>query len=172
MAGKHAVFIVAQKNFRDEEYFEPKKILEAAGIAVSTASSYLTPATGKLGGTAEIDLLFTEIDASKFDIVIFVGGSGVVAYWDDWRAQSVAKLFLENNKPVAAICSAPVILAKAGLLKGKRATSFNGDSDKMRECGAVYSDKEVEIDGLIITANGPEAAKAFGRTIVEFLSAR
>ncbi|MEK6796720.1 MAG: DJ-1/PfpI family protein [Spirochaetota bacterium] len=170
MAARTIVLVVAPKNFRDEEYFEPKKIFLAAGHKVVTASSGLSPAQGKLGGTADIDLLFTEIDATKFDIVVFVGGPGVVVYWDDWRAQALAKLFIENGKPVAAICSAPVILAKAGVLNGRRATCFPGDADKLKAAGAIVSEKSVEVDGSIITGNGPEASKEFGKAIVDYLA--
>lgn len=167
---KQVVFIVAHKNFRDEEYYEPKKIIERAGVKVLTASSYLTPATGKLGGEAHVDLLFTEIKASEFEAIVFIGGPGVVMFWDDWRTQSLAKLFLEHNKVVAAICSAPVILARAGLLKDVTCTSFSGDEDKVRAEGGNWTGNEVEKDGLIITGNGPSAAKAFGHAIVDALS--
>ena len=77
----------------------------------------------------------------------------------------MARSFAEAGKVVAAICIAPVILARAGLLKGKRATVFPDGIPELEKAGAVYTAQSVERDGRIITGNGPEAAEAFGREI-------
>lgn len=172
MAGERTnkvVFIIAHERFRDEEYFEPKAVLEEADYEVVTASSYLTPASGKLGGTAEVDVIFSEINVDNYDAIVFVGGPGVVTYWDDWRAQALGRLFKDNDKPVCAICSAPVILARAGLLEGKKATSFPGDRESMEKEGVEYSEGPLEYDFGILTGNGPDAAYDFGKAIVRLL---
>ncbi|MCS7131535.1 MAG: DJ-1/PfpI family protein, partial [Hadesarchaea archaeon] len=91
-------------------------------------------------------------------------------YFNDERALSIAKDAAKKGKKVGAICIAPIILANAGVLEGKRATVWNGDFVRMlKERGAKYTGKQVEVDGNIITANGPTAAKEFGRTIAKEL---
>ena len=81
---------------------------------------------------------------------------------------------MEKQKILAAICIAPAILAKAGVLEGKNATVWSSVLDKgpikiLEENGANYVEKDVVVDGNIITANGPQAASEFGRKIVEIL---
>lgn len=167
---KFVLFIIPAGNFRDEEYFEPKKILEAAGYKVITASTEVGDFVGKLGGTAHIDLLFSEVYALDYDAIVFVGGPGVVTLWDDWRAHELAKLFLEKELKVCAICSAPIILARAGLLNGKKSTCFERDSHELERHGGVYTGNATELDGNFITANGAEASVAFGELILKELS--
>lgn len=167
---KTVVFVIAHKNFRDEEYFEPKGVLEGAGWKVITASTYLTPAMGKLGGEASVDVIFSEVDVNDYDAIVFIGGPGIVTLWDDWRTQGLAKLFAENNKLLAAICSAPVILAKAELLNGKKATCFPDDQNYLTKAGATYTGDNITWDESgVLTANGPKAAKEFGTALLMVL---
>ena len=70
---------------------------------------------------------------------------------------------------VAAICIAPSTLANAGLLEGKRVTSFASEKQNIESKGATYTGGMLEMDGKIITANGPQAARAFGKKIAELL---
>jgi protease I len=83
---------------------------------------------------------------------------------DDPEAQRIAQEAAAEGKVLAAICVAPITLAKAGLLKGKRATS-SMDSWNLKSEGAIPVYDNVVRDGLIITANGPAAAQLFGETI-------
>lgn len=167
---KKVLFVIAFNNFRDEEYLEPKKILTESGYTVVTASTELGEARGKLGCAAEVDILFSEIKIKEYDAIVFIGGSGIVSLWDDERLHEIATIFHDEEKIVAAICSAPVILARAGLLKGKKATSFINDEKWMKEKGAVYTGNQVEIDENIVTANGHEAAKEFAKTLIAMMA--
>lgn len=162
---KNAVMIVAQDNFRDEELLQPKEILERNGIGVKIASTTLKEIKGMLGAKVKPDILLAEVDQRKFDAVIFVGGSGATQYWQDPLAHELARLAQSNNKVVAAICIAPVILAEAGLLKGRRATVWQSEAGKLKALGANYTGKPVERDANIITAAGPFAAREFGEEI-------
>ncbi len=164
---KKAVMIIAENDFRDEEFFQPKEALENAGIEVKVASTTLNLARGMLGRTFKPQLLVKDINVRDFDAVIFVGGAGAVQYWDDATAQQIAREAYNNGKIVAAICVAPVILAKAGILKGKRATVWDSDSGELISAGAKYSKRNVEKDGKIITASGPFAAREFGEELVK-----
>ena len=168
--GKKAVMIIAQNNFRDEELLKPKEVLEKNGVIVTVASSSLKESTGMLGAKVKPDILFTNINVADYDAVIFVGGSGASEYWDNPTAHKIANEANNAKKIVGAICIAPVTLAKAGLLKDKKATTFSSTINDIKSAGAKYTGAEVEIDGNIITASGPAAAQKFGETIVKALN--
>jgi protease I len=171
--GKKAVMIIAFRDFRDAEYFLPKEILEKAGIEVKTASNRMGTAIGADGGDTKVDLLVSQINVSDFDAIIFVGGPGCLNALDNEDSYRVAREAVSQEKILAAICISPVILAKAGVLKGKKATvwtDFTKSQAKILEKeGATFEEKPVVVDGKIITANGPGAAKDFGEAILEFL---
>lgn len=168
--GKKAVMIIAQNNFRDEELLKPKEILEKNGVAVTVASSSLKESTGMLGAKVKPDILFTTIKVSDFDAIVFVGGSGSMEYWDNTTAHKIATEANTAKKTIGAICIAPVTLAKAGLLKNKKATTYSSTINDIKACGAVYTGAEVEMDGNIVTASGPAAAQKFGETLVRALT--
>ena len=169
------LFIISFRDFRDEEYFTPKEILENAGAEVKTASNRIGTAIGADGGEAEIDFLVSEINPADFDAVVFVGGPGCLSSLDNENSYKLIKEAVAKNKVLAAICIAPVILAKAGVLRGKKATVWTNPMDKsavkiLEDSGAIYEDKSVVVEGKIITASGPAAAKEFGQAIVKVLT--
>jgi protease I len=163
------VFFVAPVNYRDEELQEPKDVMEAKGIYTVVASIGRGTARGKLGGTANCELGVNEIDPNRYEGIIFVGGPGVIEqrFPDNPAVIQLAQKFAAAGKVVAAICVAPRILAKAGLLNGKKATVFNDPESitLLQQAGAKYSGKDVEVDGKIVTANGPTVAKRFGERV-------
>lgn len=163
------IMIIAQKNFRDEELFDTKSALASAGIEVKIAAPELATAFGKLGAAVEPDFSISEIEPQKFDAVVLVGGSGAADFIDDKKIQNLAREFYDRGKIVAAICIAPAILARAGLLSGHRATCHGYAENYLREAGAEFTAEDVERDAQIITANGPASASLFGRAIVEAL---
>ncbi len=166
---KKAVMIIAHKDFRDEEFLQPKEILEKNGVSVTVASSSLSEAKGVLGAKVKPDILFNQINMNDFDAAVFIGGGGASQYWNDPAAHKIARDAIANNRILAAICIAPVTLAKAGVLKGKRATVWPSESGQLTAEGANYTSKNVEKDGKIITAAGPHAAKEFGEELVKAL---
>jgi protease I len=172
--GKKAVMIIAFREFRDAEYFVPKEILERAGIEVKTASNKMGLAIGADGGDTKVDLLVSQINVADFDAIIFVGGPGCLDALDNEDSYRVARDTVSQGKILASICISPVILAKAGVLEGKRATCWTdplGSQAKiLKEKGAIFEKKSVVVDGKIITANGPGAAEEFGEKIVEALT--
>lgn len=160
--------IIAFENFRDEEYKEPKVIFEKAGVKVITASSKLGTATGKLGMKTKVDITLDQLKAAAYDAVLFIGGPGCYDYYNDPAAHKIAKDTISQGKLLGAICAAPGILSNAGVLKGKKATMF-ADDGTLAKGGATYTGKGVEIDGKIITATGPQTAKAWGEAILKAL---
>lgn len=171
---KRAVMIIAFRDFRDQEYFVPKEILEKGGVEVKTASNKKGLAIGADGGETEVDLLVSEIKVEDFDVIVFVGGPGCLKALDNEDSYRVCREAIEKNKILSAICISPVILAKSGVLNGKRATvwtdSLGTQTKVLREKGAVVESKNVVVDGNIITANGPGSAQEFGESILQLLT--
>lgn len=161
--------VIASNNFRDEEYAEPRRTLESAGARVTVACSSLNTAKGKLGLEVKPDILINEVKESDYDGIVFVGGGGSQEYFNSPVAHRLAQSFHGSGKLTSAICIAPAILANAGLLKNKKATSFPSEADSLKEKGAVFTGNSVESDGKIVTGSGPEAAKKFGEKLVEVL---
>jgi protease I len=163
--------IIAPQNFRDEELLYTRDELETAGAQVTVASTTTGTVTGMFGATATPDITIDQVKVDDYDAVVFVGGSGSEVYFDNPTALNIAKETHSKNKLLTAICIAPSILANANLLQGKRATVWAGDKyiNILRSKGANYTGESVTQDGRIITANGPEAARQFGRTIIQNL---
>ncbi len=170
MDGKSVLMIIAPENFRDEELMEPKDVLENAGVEVTIASKGTSSAKGSYGAVVSVDRDLSEVNVDEYDAVVFVGGSGSSVYFEDETAHNIARSAYEKGKVLAAICIAPSTLANAGLLEGRKATSFPSEQENLEEKGAEYTGANVEADGRIITGSGPHAATEFGQKIVEALS--
>ncbi|MFH1826700.1 MAG: DJ-1/PfpI family protein [bacterium] len=162
---KKVALIIPFQGFRDEEYLEPKAVFETSGIAVTTASTQVGTATGKLGAKAKVDITLNDLKVADYDAILFIGGPGSYALRDNPIAHKIAQEAVEQDKILAAICAAPGILAKAGVLEGKKATMFAPNNEILTKHGASYTGNGVEIDGKIITATGPETAKRWAQTI-------
>lgn len=166
---KKILIVVAPIDFRDEELLDPKNIFEKNGFSIEIASKNTKIAKGMLGGEISVDRDISKVDAKDYDAVIFVGGTGSSIYFNDQHALNLAKRASGLGKIIGAICIAPSILANAGLLSGKTATSFPSEKDNLIKHGAKYSGENVSVDGKIVTANGPKSAKLFGQKISELL---
>ncbi len=169
LAGKKVVMIIAPQNFRDEELLEPKQILAEKEVEVKVASTSLEIAKGMLGAEVKPDMLISDIKSEDWDAIILIGGTGSSVYWDDSSVHSLLNEAVKQNKIVGAICIAPVTLANAGILSGKKATVYQSEAQKLKDKGAEYTGEGVERDGNIITASGPPAAKEFGNAIAQAL---
>lgn len=170
LSKKQVLMIIAPENFRDEEYFEPKEILEKAGATITTAST-APEARSKAGKSIRVDLMLGELSDQDYDGLIFVGGSGAEIYFPMIKCHRLAQDMNDEGKIVGAICIAPTILAHAGLLQGQKATCFESQIDELKRNGATFTDEEVTItdDQLIITANGPQASSSFGQGFAKLL---
>ena len=101
------------------------------------------------------------MNINNFAAIILIGGSGSRNYWKNESLHKIVKKFNESNKIVAAICSSPVILAKAGILQNKKATCFSEDKMELINAGIDYQDKYVVSDENIVTANDARSALQF-----------
>lgn len=165
---KKVLMVIAPRDFRDEEYFETRKVLEDSGAEITVVNSTGQPSKSMFGKIVSPDKNFYDVDPKDYAAIVFVGGQGTTVYFDNERAKSLVKEFNGLGKIVAAICIAPVILAHAGVLDGKKATVFPSGRNDINAVG-TYTGNAVEKDGNIITGSGPEAAKEFGEKIAEAL---
>ncbi len=164
------LIVVAPTGYQDLEYDRTKKILTAQGIAVQTASLQPGTAQGFLGGTTKIDWPIDRVKAADFSGVAFIGGQGMANLVTNEKFIELARQFQRAGKITAAICVAPKILALAGILKGKKATAWEGVRQDLEQAGAIYTGQPTTKDGRVITADGPPAAEDFGRLIANSLT--
>lgn len=170
LEGKRVLLIIASSNFRDEEYSTPRQVLESKGAKITVASSKDAPFVGMLKKeTVKPDILLDKVKAEDYDAVVFIGGVGAKEYFANQTAHKLTQEAVKKNKILAAICVAPSILANAGVLSGKKATAFQSEVQNLKAKGVNYTGSPVEVDGKIITANGPDATAEFALKIVELL---
>jgi protease I len=165
----NVLIIIPPERFRDEELFCTKEELEDAGNDIVIASTKTGMILGSRGGKAKVKLLLSDIDTSQYEAVVFVGGGGSKLLFENPEALKIAKNMYKDKKVVSAICLASVILANAGVLKGKKATVSGTESVTIETRGAKYTGPGVTVDGLVVTANGPKASRLFGQKIAELL---
>jgi protease I len=174
ISGKKIAMVVTFRDFRDAEYFIPADILTTCGAEIVNVSTQKGMAVGADGGDIEVQLTPQEFRVEDFDALVFVGGPGMGKNLENKDFQRMAQQAAKTGKVLGAICIAPVLLAKAGVLQGKKATVWSSPMDKspinmLKEAGAAYQNEDVVIDDKIITANGPDAAESFGEALVEML---
>ncbi|MCX7784989.1 MAG: DJ-1/PfpI family protein [candidate division WOR-3 bacterium] len=166
--GKRFIMIIAPRAFRDEEFRVPYEFLTKIGHRVKVASRDTILATGMLGLALKPQLTIKEIDTLNYDGLILVGGTGASIYWDDPIVHRLVKHFASKpNKIAAAICIAPITFARAGILKGKKATVFQDrfTLNEFKKYGVIYVKSDVVVSDNIITASGPDAAMNFAKAI-------
>lgn len=177
LEAKKILMIIAPEKFRDEEFEVPFKTFNDEGAEVTVASLRKGIATGMFGTQFNVETTLDEVDEKDFDAVVFVGGMGVPDVRADKRAVEIAKNS-KDHKVLSAICWAPTILAKAGVVSGKKTTVWFGDdpeygkktSEIMEDSGARFINENVVTDGNIVTGNGPEAAQDFANAVIKKLS--
>lgn len=170
---EEVLFIVAPEGFRDEEYSDTRESLEGRGFDLHVASVEKGTCIGRFGTIVEADLSLSDAMSTEWDAVIFVGGKGAQVYFDDEDAYELARGPVMRGGITAAICIAPTILSRAGLLGGAIATSFPTEQNELMQNGVKWTGGPLEASYVpgtgawLITANGPEAASAFGKKIAE-----
>jgi protease I len=163
------LMVIAPERFRDEELFETRAVLEDAGHTIVIASTRTGPRPGSRGGTATADILLADVRTGDYSGVIFVGGGGSKLLFDNKEALAIARGMNHARKVVGAICLAPVILANAGVLRGRKATVAGTEAKTIVSQGATYTGPGVTVDGNIVTANGPKSSMAFGQAVQSLL---
>lgn len=168
---KSAAIILAN-GFEEIEALATVDILRRAGITCDMYGLNGRVSTGSHGIPVTTDYELGEHDLSEYAMVIFPGGMpGASNLSDDARVIRITQAFdADPDKYVAAICAAPMVLAKAGIAKGRRVTSYPADNFRGLFTDADYLDDELVVtDGHIITSRGPATAFLFAYTLVDIL---
>ncbi len=168
----HVVFVVAPERFRDEELSEPLAALLPFDCHVTIASTRSGTARGMLGAAVPIDRTIRQINSEEVDILALVGGAGSPDHlWSHEPLLSLVRRLAAADRLLAAICLSGAVLARAGVLAGKRATVFPSARAviELQRGGAAYVDEPVVRDGMMLTASGPRAATAFGAALASFV---
>lgn len=172
LVGQSVLVVVAPRNFQDQEYARTRSHLEAAGATVVVASRSQGGCTGMAGLAVEAEHALHNVEnpAETYAALVLIGGSGTPVYYDNPLLRRLAQEMVAAERVVGAICLAPVVLARAGLLQGRHATCWKGAQEQVSRAGAeVVEEEPVVVDGRLVTANGPAAADAFGKALVEVL---
>lgn len=164
--------IMSADHFEDSELLVPYYRLLEEGLEVDVCAVRRGRISGKHGYEVSADVALHEVDPAGYDILILPGGQAPAALRREPAALDIARQFFAANKPVAAICHGPQILVSAGLLKGRRATCYHSVAAELKAAGAHFEDKEVVVDGNMVTARQPSDLPAFSREIVKLLRQR
>jgi len=166
------VAILTENGFEEVELTSPKQVLEEAGAEVHIVS----PQQHKVKGwdhdhwsiELPVDKNLTDANPFDYDALMIPGG---VINPDKMRINknyiNFAKDFLESGKPVAAICHGPQLLIETALLNGKKMTSYPSIRTDLENAGATWFNKEVVVDGNLITSRSPKDLDAFNEKLLE-----
>lgn len=165
------VLIVATDGFEESELFGPREILQQHGANVVLASPGTAPIQATVhddpGRTIRPDMTLEEARADDFDALIIPGG---VRNPDQLRTDPAAvrliRDFVDQGKPVAAICHGPWLLVEADVLRGRTATSWPSIRTDLRNAGATVVDEAAVIDGNIVTSREPKDVEAFTQAVI------
>ncbi|MBW9257240.1 MAG: DJ-1/PfpI family protein [Candidatus Thiodiazotropha sp. (ex. Lucinisca nassula)] len=148
-------------------------LLTRAGVKVVTAGLDENPVKASRGVTLLPDTTLDDVNADEFDMVVLPGGLPGADYLDaDPRIHAILKQLHQQGKYTAAICAAPKVLAGAGLLDGRQATSYPGVLDGMDLPQVDVKPDAVISDDKVITSRGPGTAMDFALELIEKLLGR
>ncbi|WP_341839763.1 type 1 glutamine amidotransferase domain-containing protein [Chitinophaga caseinilytica] len=166
------VAVLVANGFEESEFTEPVKALKNAGAAVTVVS--LKPGKVKAwaekdwGGEYEVNDTVDKVSSESFDALVLPGGvmnPDLLRVNDD--AVRFVKGFVEEAKPIAAICHGPWTLIEAGAVNGRKMTSYPSIKTDLINAGADWQDKEVVTDNGIVTSRSPKDLPAFCAKMVE-----
>ena len=160
------------EGFEEIEAISIIDVLRRAGFNVSVISvTGKKEVTSKQDVTVTADKLFENVDYEKIDMIVLPGGMPGAKNLKEHEALGKKILdFYKNDKPLGAICAAPMVLGNLGILENKNATCFPGFEDELK--GAKITGNDVEVDGKIITGKGAGVAILFALKIVEFIKGK
>jgi protease I len=161
--------IISADNFEDSELLFPYYRLEEEGIQVDIASIQKGRIKGKHGYEVDATKDIRETRPGDYDLLVLPGGKAPEQIRKEKAAIEITRHFMENRKPVSAICHGPQILITAGVLKGRHATCCKAVAQEMKESGAHYEDSEVVVDGNLVTSRKPSDLPAFMREMIKMV---
>lgn len=166
------ILILATHGFEQSELEKPLEGLRAQGATVHVATpdgDYIKGWDGDdWGNSVQADLKLNEVTVDDYHAIVLPGGQiNPDLLRVNKEAVMLIRGFVDAGKTVAAICHAPWLLIEAGVIEGRKATSFGSISTDMKNAGAHWEDSEVVVDNGIITSRSPEDLDAFIAKIVE-----
>ena len=164
------IMVFLANGFEEVEALTVADYLRRMDITVDTVSiTYEAKVTGAHDITVLADKTLENIqDLSAYAGVVIPGGlPGATNLRDEPKVIDIVKTMNQNKKLTAAICAGPIVLERAGIIEGKKITSYPGFKDQLT--GAIYQEQAVVRDGNIITARGPALAVDFAIAIVRYL---
>lgn len=165
------VLVPLADGFEEVEAVTVIDLLRRAGIEVCTAALDTLLVTGSHGITLVADQPLDEAQAGDYDMIVLPGGMpGTESLRNDARVTALLRRLSEQGRYTAAICAAPSVLAHAGLLDGRAATSHPGFLDAGSAPGIRLREDAVVIDGKVVTSRGPGTAMDFALALVELLA--
>ena len=170
LTNKNSVLLfLPAKDFNEEEYSIVKKLLLKYGKNIFITSDDHNLCSGSNGMKVKSDTSFYNINIKNFAAIVLIGGKGSKDYWDNEKLHTIIKNFNKVKKIIGAICSAPVILAKAGILKNISATCYIEDKKKLLNLGINYQDRAVIVDNNIVTSNGSQSAAQLTEAVLHLI---
>ena len=165
------VIIPVEELFNTFEFWYPYFRLKEAGCEVIVmGSGSAEKYTGKPGTEVTVDVNADQVSAADYDGMVIPGGYAPDIMRRYPKMVQLVRDFNEAGKVVAAVCHAGWMLASADILRGKTVTSFFAIKDDLVNAGAKWVDKEVVVDGNLITSRKPDDLPAFMRAIIHALS--
>lgn len=158
--------------FEDVEYTKPVDAFREAGHTVVTVGlEAKATVTGKKEGTeVTVDVSFDDVAPDEFDALLIPGGYSPDKLRAHEKPVAFVSAFMEANKPVFSICHAPQILITAKTLTGRHVTGYKSIVQDIINAGASYEDKEVIVDGNLVTSRQPSDLPAFIRESLKLLA--
>jgi len=167
---KNSILIfLSASSFSEEEYLIIKKVFIQAGKRIFITSDSHSVCRGDNGLKVKADTDFYNVNDKNFSAVVLIGGKGSKDYWDNETLHKIARNFQRAGKIVAAICSAPIILARAGLLSKIPATCWYEDKNELINLGIEYKDRSIVAENAVVTADGPRSAEQFAETVLNMI---
>jgi protease I len=166
LQGRKAAVLVGP-NFEDSEATYPYYRLQEAGAEVVIAGIEAgATVQGKHGQPLEVDRAASDLGADELDILVIAGGMGPDKLRADEGVLELVRGIDSAGKPLAFICHAGWVPASAGILEGRRVTSYPNIADDMRNAGAAWEDAEVVVDGNLVSSRRPPDLPAFMRELI------
>jgi len=170
--GNIRALILTADKFEDLEVLYPYYRLIEEGVQVDIAAPRKEHLHGEHEYSIEPSKTFEEVVPEEYDMLILPGGLAEGAPTTVRKhpvAQATAREFMMKDRPVASICHGPYTLISAGVVKGRKMTSFWGDGvpQELMKAGAQYVDSEVVVDGNLITSRYPGDLPAFMREVMK-----
>jgi protease I len=170
LEGKRAALPIGPL-FEDTEATYPLYRLREAGAEVVVVGLKAGETIrGKKGQELETEAAAAELSAEELDLLVLPGGYGPDKLRTDEGVKRLVRDMNERGKPIAFICHAGWIPVSAGILEGRRATSYHTIADDMRNAGAVWEDAEVVVDGNLVSSRKPDDLPAFMDALIEVAS--